>query len=212
MTARQALGVLTTEGIGDAHQGSGVYVRDFPPVIRSALARSRTRAGAPAPDLVRRCRRPRHQRHHDRQRGPRARADRAAARARWRRQAHQLVRHLPVSMFVRVKFPCKEHEMARTVEEWTDERLNDLAAALQPVPTQVAMLTAGVANLDHVTTQLQPVPAQIAVLVAGMEHLATENRALRSELAAVQRQLIQISWALVAALLGAGAAIVGAVV
>lgn len=102
--------------------------------------------------------------------------------------------------------------MARTVEEWTDERLNDLAAALQPVPTQVAMLTAGVANLDHLTTQLQPVPAQIAVLVAGMEHLATENRALRSELAAVERQLIQISWALVAALLGAGAAIVGAVV
>jgi prefoldin subunit 5 len=102
--------------------------------------------------------------------------------------------------------------MSKAVGEWTDERLNDLAASLQPVPPQVAMLTAGVAHLDHLTTQLQPVPAQIAVLAAGMEQLAIENRALRSELAAVQRQLIQISWALMAALLGAAAAIVGALV
>ena len=27
--------------------------------------------------------------------------------------------------------------MSKAVEEWTDERLNDLAASLQPVPTQV---------------------------------------------------------------------------
>src|SRR3954464_7926633 len=101
--------------------------------------------------------------------------------------------------------------MGRAVEEWTDERLNDLAASLQPVPTQVAMLAAGVAHLDDVTTQLQPVPAQIAVLAAGMEQLAIENRALRSELAAVQRQLTQISWAFVAVLLGGGASIIGAV-
>src|SRR3954447_5688408 len=102
--------------------------------------------------------------------------------------------------------------MGRAVEEWTDERLNDLAAALHPVPAPAAMLAAGVSHLDDVTTQLQPVPAQIAVLAAGMEQLAIENRALRSELAAVQRQLIQISWALMAAMLGAAAAIVGAVV
>ena len=102
--------------------------------------------------------------------------------------------------------------MGRAVEEWTDERLNDLAASLQPIPSQVAMLTTGVAHLDHLTTQLQPVPAQIAVLAAGMDQLAAENRALRGELAAVQRQLVQISWALMAALLGAGAAIIGALV
>jgi hypothetical protein len=115
-------------------------------------------------------------------------------------------------MFVRVKLSCKEREMSKAVEEWTDERLNDLAASLQPVPSQVAMLTAGVAQLDHATAQLQPVPVQIAVLAAGMEQLAVENRALRNELAAVQRQLVQISWALMAAMLGAAAAIVGAVV
>src|SRR4051794_38419337 len=39
MTARQALGVLTTEGVAEARKGSGVYVRDFTPVIRSALTR-----------------------------------------------------------------------------------------------------------------------------------------------------------------------------
>jgi prefoldin subunit 5 len=102
--------------------------------------------------------------------------------------------------------------MSKAVQEWTDERLNDLAASLQPVPPQVAMLAASVAHLDHLMTQLQPVPPQIAVLAAGMEQLAIENRALRSELAAVQRQLIQISWALMAAMLGASAAIVGALV
>jgi hypothetical protein len=115
-------------------------------------------------------------------------------------------------MFARVKFPCKEYEMTKAVEEWTDERLNDLATSLQPVPTQVAMLAAGVAHLEDLATQLRPVPAQIAVLAAGMEQLAIENRALRTELAAVQRQLIQISWALMAALVGAAAAIVGALV
>ena len=62
--------------------------------------------------------------------------------------------------------------MSRAVEEWNDERLNDLAATLQPIPTQVAMLTAGVAHLDHAVTQIQPVPAQIAVLAAGLEQLA----------------------------------------
>ena len=39
MTARQALGVLTTEGVAEARKGSGVYVRDFTPIIRSALTR-----------------------------------------------------------------------------------------------------------------------------------------------------------------------------
>jgi cell division protein FtsB len=78
--------------------------------------------------------------------------------------------------------------MSKAVEEWTDGRLNDLAASLHPVP------------------------AQIAVLAAGMEQLAIENRALRSEIAAVQRQLVQISWALMAAMLAAAAAIVGALI
>jgi len=33
------LGVLTNEGVAEARKGSGVYVRDFTPIIRSALTR-----------------------------------------------------------------------------------------------------------------------------------------------------------------------------
>jgi hypothetical protein len=75
--------------------------------------------------------------------------------------------------------------MAKAAEDWTDARLNDLAAALRPVPSQ------------------------LAVLAASVERLTDENRALRAQLAAMQLQLIQISWALVAALIGAAAAIAG---
>jgi GntR family transcriptional regulator len=39
MTARQALGVLTTEGVAAARKGAGVFVRDFTPIIREALTR-----------------------------------------------------------------------------------------------------------------------------------------------------------------------------
>jgi hypothetical protein len=42
--------------------------------------------------------------------------------------------------------------------------------------------------------------------------LADENRALRAELAATQQQLLQIAWGLVAALLGAAAALIAALV
>lgn len=39
MTARQALGVLLNEGIAVAHKGSGIFVRDFAPIIRESLTR-----------------------------------------------------------------------------------------------------------------------------------------------------------------------------
>jgi hypothetical protein len=101
--------------------------------------------------------------------------------------------------------------MGKVVEQWTDARLNGLAAALEPVPAGVAALSATVEHLHHVAMQLAPVPAQIAVLAAAVERLADENRALREELAATERQLLQIAWGLVAALVGASAALVTAV-
>ena len=79
--------------------------------------------------------------------------------------------------------------MAKAVEEWTDARLNDLAAALEPVPKQLALLSATVTHYEHLAAHMEPVPAQLA---------------------AMQLQLIQISWGLVAALVGAAAAIAGA--
>jgi hypothetical protein len=56
------------------------------------------------------------------------------------------------------------------------------------------------------------VPAKLAVLAAAVERLADENHALRAELAATQHQLLQIAWGLVAALLGAAAALIAVLV
>jgi|SRR5829696_7101737 len=102
--------------------------------------------------------------------------------------------------------------MGKAVAQWTDARLNDLAAALEPVPAQVAVLDATVRHFDHLAAALEPVPAQLAVLTATVDRLAEENRALRGELAATQRQLLQIAWGLVAALIGAAAAVITALV
>jgi hypothetical protein len=98
--------------------------------------------------------------------------------------------------------------MGKATAHWTDERLDEFAAALGPVPVQVAVLEASVEHLDHLAAAMEPVPAQLAVLTAAAERLADENRALRDELAATQRQLLQIAWALVAALMGAAAALI----
>jgi hypothetical protein len=102
--------------------------------------------------------------------------------------------------------------MGKVVAQWTDARLNDLAAAIEPVPARVAVLDATVRHFDHLAAALEPVPAQLAVLTATVDRLADENRALRGELAATQRQLLQIAWGLVAALLGATAAVITALV
>jgi hypothetical protein len=99
--------------------------------------------------------------------------------------------------------------MGNAVAQWTDGRLNDLAAALEPVPAQVAVLDATVHQL---AAAMESVPAQLAVLGATVERLADENRALRSELATTQRQLFQVAWSLVAALLGGAAALVAALI
>jgi hypothetical protein len=85
------------------------------------------------------------------------------------------------------RIACKEQgKLAKPVAQWTDARLDDLA------------------------TMLVPVPAEVAALRASVEHLSDENRALRDELAATQRQLLQIAWGLVAALIAAGAALAAA--
>ena len=97
--------------------------------------------------------------------------------------------------------------MAKPVAQWTDARLDDLAAALVPVPAEVAALRAAVEHLNHLTAELEPLPTRLAVLTAAVDRLSDEHRALRDELAATQRQLLQIAWGLVAALIGAAAAL-----
>jgi outer membrane murein-binding lipoprotein Lpp len=100
--------------------------------------------------------------------------------------------------------------MSKLAGEWTDARLNDLAAAVEPVPAHLAVLDASVGHLHEFAAQLTPVPAQLAVLTAAVDRLAEENHALRGELAATERQLAQIAWGLVAALLAAAAALIAA--
>jgi hypothetical protein len=97
--------------------------------------------------------------------------------------------------------------MGKGVAEWTDRRLDDLAATLEPVPARVAVLEAAV---DHMTVELESVPVELAVLAAAVDRLAEENRFLRAELATTQRSLLQMSCAFVAALLGGAAAIIAA--
>ena len=86
---------------------------------------------------------------------------------------------------------------------------SDLAAALEPVPAQVAMFDA---TVDHLAAALEPVPAQLAVLTATVERLADENHVLRAEFLATQRQLLQIAWTLTAALLGGAGALIAALI
>jgi hypothetical protein len=102
--------------------------------------------------------------------------------------------------------------MGKAVAQWTDARLNALASALEPVPAHVAMLDASVKHFEHVAAALEPVPAQLAVLAAIVDRLEDENRTLREELAATHRQLVQIAWGLVSALVGAATAVIVALI
>jgi hypothetical protein len=78
--------------------------------------------------------------------------------------------------------------MTKAVAHWSDERLDDLAAALEPMPTRVAVLEATVARLVE------------------------ENRALRIDLVTIQRQLLQVAWLLVGAILGGAGAVIAALI
>ena len=98
--------------------------------------------------------------------------------------------------------------MSRAVQDWSDARLNELAAAMQPVPSQIAALSEAVEHLDDVAATLGPLPSQVAALTATVQRLTDENRGLRDELAATQRLLLQVAWSLVATLVAASAAII----
>ena len=102
--------------------------------------------------------------------------------------------------------------MGKAAVTWTDARLDDMADALAPLPVEVAALKATINHWDHVAAALEPMSANLAVLAAAVERLADENRAVRAELAATQHQLLQIAWGLVAALLGAAAALASTLV
>lgn len=74
-----------------------------------------------------------------------------------------------------------------SVEAWTDERLDDLAVSLRPLPEQVAKLTEAVDRLTHETSRMH------------------------DDLSQSQRQIGQIGWGLAFALIGAVIALIVAV-
>jgi hypothetical protein len=90
-----------------------------------------------------------------------------------------------------VSCPLKSLEgakVSKAVAYWSDKRLDDLAAALEPLP------------------------ARVAVLEATVDRLVEENRGLREELVAIQRQLLQVAWLLVGAMLGGAGALLAALI
>ena len=84
------------------------------------------------------------------------------------------------------------------IRTWTDERLDDLATAVLDLPSKVAALREAVEHLNEETRALR-------------DGLAGETRALREELSAAQRQLVQLAWGLVVALISAVIAVIAAV-
>ena len=85
------------------------------------------------------------------------------------------------------------------MDTWTDQRMDDLARALAPVPSKLAELQEAV---DHLETDVGALRGEFN----------GETLALRQQLWETQRQLVQIAWGLVAALIAAIVALIAAVV
>jgi hypothetical protein len=84
------------------------------------------------------------------------------------------------------------------LEAWTDERLDDLAATLRPLPAEVARNTEAINRLTEETRSMRA-------------DFSAQFIAQRAELSALQRQIAQIGWALSAALIGVLIALIVAV-
>jgi hypothetical protein len=85
------------------------------------------------------------------------------------------------------------------MEAWTDERLDDLAATLRPLPAQMARNTEAIERLTEEMRSMR------------VDNLA-QFTSLRADLSALQRQIAQIGWGLSAALVGTLIALIVAVV
>jgi chromosome segregation ATPase len=79
----------------------------------------------------------------------------------------------------------------RYAEAWTDERLDDPAASLRPLPAQMA----------RVEERLESVERRL-------DDLIEEMRLMRQDMSAMQRQFAQQGWAMAIALIGALIAVI----
>jgi prefoldin subunit 5 len=71
------------------------------------------------------------------------------------------------------------------MEAWTDERLDDLAESLRPLPGEVAALR-----------------VEMGAVRADLRRFGETQDRLAQDLSALQRQIAQIGWGLSAALVG----------
>jgi hypothetical protein len=75
------------------------------------------------------------------------------------------------------------------MDAWTDERLDDLAATLRPLPAQMARNTEAI---ERITEDIRAMRGDMTAMRADMA-------ALRSDFSSSQRQIAQIGWAMATA-------------
>lgn len=81
------------------------------------------------------------------------------------------------------------------MEAWTDERLDDLAATLRPLPERMARVEERLEGIER-----------------RLDDLIEEMRLMRQDMSAMQRQFAQQGWAMSFALVGAVVALIISVV
>src|SRR4051794_41985305 len=94
----------------------------------------------------------------------------------------------------RLKCLLGAQKLGKTAAAWTDARLDDLAAALVPLPAEVAALRADVEHLDHVAAELEPTASEVAVVAAAVDRPHGEKPRPPPQPPAVQRPPLQIGW------------------
>ncbi len=94
------------------------------------------------------------------------------------------------------------------METWTDERLDEFATALRPLPQEVGRLAAAVEHRARETAHLgDEIGSSRTDVRTEIGFVRDDVRSLREEFSAFQRQFAVIGWSVVAALIGVLAAV-----
>jgi predicted nucleic acid-binding Zn-ribbon protein len=99
------------------------------------------------------------------------------------------------------------------VEAWTDERMDDLAAALRPLPAQMARNTEAIERLSEEIREIRGEFREIREEMRGdRQSFREEMREMRTEMhagfASLQRQLTLIGWSMAFSVIGATVAVI----
>lgn len=102
------------------------------------------------------------------------------------------------------------------MEAWTDNRLDDLAATLRPLPQEVARIGGAVEGLTEETRSMREdmrsMRADMRSMREDIRSVGDDMRSMREDQSAFQRQLAQIGWSLAGALAAAMFALVIALI